>query len=226
MEGLMISVVIATLNRLGMLKDMINSLYPCLDPSDEIIVVDGMSKDGTADWCRKQGNINLIEQVPTGAIVAFDIGFEFAHGEYVANLNDDCIIHGNPIKKAVEMMEADQRIGQVAIPYTTPSIGDEKHVEYTLVGNPARKLLYANFGVVRRYLGHELKWWRSDIYKHYCGDSHFSVELWRRGYQVIACPEGFIEHIEKVDETRHVNDEFPEYQRYWSEVNLENTSTI
>lgn len=224
MSEIFVSVVTGTLNRLPMLRGMVESMRPALAGMEsETIIVDGASTDGTLEWLRQQPDLTVIEQgKPLGIVLAYEAGFRATKGKYVVNLNDDCLIRGQPIRCAVQELEAHTDIGQFAIPYTTPSIPDKHHVEYVEVGNPGRRLLYANFGVTRRWLGDKLGWWRPDLYRHYCGDSHVSVAIQAEGFRVEICPEGYIDHIESVDSTRHENNQDPPiFQSFWSGVHFD-----
>lgn len=209
-----LSVVLGTLDRLPVLEACIRSIREsCGEVWKEIIVVDGGSVDGTAEYLREQeanGWINVIWQGERlGAIKAFNAGFRAARGQYVANLNDDAVCIGPVLQEAVRILDTRKGVGQVALPFSDPRHPPSVHK--VAVGTPAREYLYANFGVTRRDLGDRLGWW-GDFSDHYGGDTELSLQVWKAGYSVyplssrMATGTGYIRHYRLQDQTRREND--------------------
>ena len=99
-----LSIVIGTLNRLRHLIKCIESVrQSCGNMDYEIIVVDGGSIDGTPQWASKQRLIFIEQGAAYGAVYAFNAGFAAAEGEYVAALNDDCIVVGPTLPPGVRL---------------------------------------------------------------------------------------------------------------------------
>ena len=100
-----ISIVIITWNQLSILKDCLESLREIMKRKDvEIIISDNGSKDGTADFLKKEyPEIQLIE-LPENKGVSFarNRALEKASGEYLFILDNDTIAS----KEAIEGMEA------------------------------------------------------------------------------------------------------------------------
>jgi len=200
-----LSVVLGTLNRLRHLERQLPSIrQSCSDVAHEIIVVDGGSTDGSADWLVEQEDVRVIWQKERlGAVAAFNAGFAIATGEYVANSNDDSIYNGDTLRRAVEYLDRHKSCGQVAIPFSDP-----RHlpaVDYIKVGLNRRPYLYANFGVTRRFLGEAVGWW-GDFCYHYGGDTELSLKIWQAGWTVDVLPYGSVEHFRAQDGTRLEND--------------------
>lgn len=197
-----VAMVFGTYNRLPLLKAAVHSLragnHPMKNTMD-LIIVDGGSTDGTLEWLANQmideSDIRLVgQELPlTGAVTAFNLGFRWAVEEghdFIGHFNDDAVLETpGAIDKAVEMMEADPKIGEVA--FEVLGGGWREHV----CGKT-----YANFGVARRAAGIAVakaqgdpsgfKWW-NPIYYTYGADSEFGAWLWKLGYTV-ARGEGLI----------------------------------
>ena len=84
------SVVIATYERLDLLKATLESVWAQSFHSYEVIVVDDGSTDGTVDYLLGLGDrVTIIVQRNAGPGVARNAGAEVATGEYVAFLDSD-----------------------------------------------------------------------------------------------------------------------------------------
>jgi glycosyltransferase involved in cell wall biosynthesis len=197
-----VAIVLGTFNRLNSLQRSIASVRAAVGAHPyEIIVVDGGSTDGTREYLAQCFDVKLIRQVGplTGAVRAFNLGFEAAverDYHYVMHLNDDAeiitkgtgpghMIKDAPIADAIDLMEKDATIGEVAFEHDLRGKFNWEYVN----GVP-----YANFGVVRREAGmavakaqgdHTGKAWWNPIYRTYGADTEFGVWLWKLGYRVL-----------------------------------------
>lgn len=208
-----LSVVLGTYNRIYQLLRCIRSIYK-YSPDSEIVVVDGGSTDGTLEWLRTQ-SLTLIEQGELlGAVKAFNAGFAIAHGEYVANLNDDAWLVDQGFWSACNLLDDCPEAGQVAIPFDEGRVVPFRlDATMPLAG---RRWLYANFGVTRRTLGNRLGWWGTDYYT-YGGDAEISMKIWNAGYQVIPLHGFRVMHEEVRDGLRRPNTDSPLFYAKWRE---------
>jgi len=87
----MISVVIPTYNESAIIDTTLTSLYEAISSEDEIIVVDGLSEDGTKEIVRKFPKVKLFTS-KRGRAVQMNVGAEKAKGEYVLFLHADILI--------------------------------------------------------------------------------------------------------------------------------------
>jgi glycosyltransferase involved in cell wall biosynthesis len=90
----LVSVVICTFNRKRLLKDCLNSVLKMDYPKSlyEIIVVDGGSRDGTEELCKRFPRIKFIIEKRLGLARARNKGAEVASGSIIAYTDDDCIV--------------------------------------------------------------------------------------------------------------------------------------
>ncbi len=214
-----ISIVSGTVNRLGYLQHMVGSVRAQVRAAGlayEIILVDGGSTDGTQDWIGEQPDvIAILQGEKLGADRAFCAGFRAAQGDYVVNLNDDATLRGDVIDAAKKMLAENPKYGQIALPYTTPT--RPRPVETVRAGHSGL-VVYANFGMTRKWLGDQLDWWRDDLYRDDAGDTHLSVAIWDAGYRVQPLVgDGYIEHLEIWDDTRRKRSDAPTFFSYWED---------
>jgi glycosyltransferase involved in cell wall biosynthesis len=210
----MLSVVIGTRNRLGYLKKAIASIREG-EPNCEIVVVDGLSDDGTQEYLRTQ-DVAVVEQEPQGAVRAFNLGASLATQEFVCLLNDDILVHGNPFSEAMAMF-GDESIGQVAIPFTDKNFV-VPDVCYMRPGKLTNYLVYGNFPVTRKEIGDQVGWWGEGLYHTYAGDSELSMRIWQMGLQVVKLSgNGYIEHLE-APEGRRENTDSPKFYEKWKDL--------
>jgi len=213
-----LSIVIGTLNRLPYLRKCVDSVRAsCGDLEHEIVIVDGGSRDGTQSWAAGQ-NVVFIEQgAALGAVAAFNAGFYASEGDYVAALNDDCVVVGNTLPLACDYLDAHERCGQVAIPWH--DIGDrDVRVMPVTIGIQQWQVIYANFGVTRRWLGDKVGWWGN--WYHYAGDCELSFQVIVSGYTVDALPGGQIDHYRAQDETRQVCYHNQKFMDKWMTIDV------
>jgi len=93
---LTLSVVICSFNRLECLRDNVPAIIAQLPavPHAELVVVDDGSKDGSAAWLAAQPpapNVKVLRQSNYGLSAARNRGWEAAHGDWIAYLDDDAV---------------------------------------------------------------------------------------------------------------------------------------
>ncbi len=227
-----VAVVLGTYNRLPLLRRAVASIRQAVGKHDHrIILVDGGSTDGTLEWIDPQSDITVIQQTElTGAVKAFNLGFGYAVDagfDWIGHLNDDAeIITPLAIEKAIDLMQADPTIGEVAFEF---NLWGPWHFDYV------NKRAYANFGVIRREAGIAVakkqgdptgrNWW-NPIYRHYGADSEFGVWLWKLGYRVHEGRGLRVNDLNARDELRRRNDEInnrkPDGVLFWDRWRDEN----
>lgn len=98
-EEVMISVVVPTYNRCGLLEETLESLLAQEYPKNryEIIVVDNSSNDGTQEMvlkmqARKPGLIRYFRKENEGPVVSRNFGVHHARGSLIAFTDSDCTV--------------------------------------------------------------------------------------------------------------------------------------
>lgn len=187
-----VCVVLGTYNRRAHLERALASARRAADGVGcTFAVVDGGSTDGSREWLKAQSDVVLFEQeLPlTGAVHAFNLGFAHAVKNgfpYVFHFNDDAeIVTLGAFKHALEILEANARVGEVAFEFDLRGGWQIEAVHL----NKA----YGNFGLVRTAAGIEVAkaqgdptgeaWW-NPIYRTYGADCEFGCWLWHLGWTV------------------------------------------
>jgi len=204
-----VSIVVATYNRLDRLKRCIAAIREQVRISHETIVVGGASPDGTTEWCRAQSDLNFIQESQReGATRAYNRGFRAARGRYVMWLNDDAVPLPGAVESAVRMIERPDLgdVGIVAFYHNfdrtrnrldTLSHNGEEFSIYNVRGFP-----YANFGLLRRDLLERLGYLDERYYfSAWDPDLSLKVQL-DAGLKVLGCRDALIDHEELFDERK------------------------
>jgi len=111
----LVSVLIATHNRLPVLMRAIESVMKQLYHPLELLIVDDASSDGTAQQVRERWpEIHLIcLHKNSGVCMARNIGIANARGEYIYLLDDDGWLEPRAIEHSVAVLQAHPEIGAV-----------------------------------------------------------------------------------------------------------------
>jgi glycosyltransferase involved in cell wall biosynthesis len=109
------SVVIATYDRVGYLKRMLDRLLEEDDPNLEVIVADGGSKDGTVDLLESYGSriARWVSEPDDGEYFAYNKALRLATGEVVKLMTDDDVLRPGVVRAAAEFFSANPEIGIV-----------------------------------------------------------------------------------------------------------------
>ncbi len=124
----LVSVIVPTYNRAGMLEKAVESVLAQTFKDLELIVVDDGSTDNTGEVMTKyQGRVKYVAKKNGGVASARNRGLEKASGDLVAWLDDDDFFMPDKIKKQVEFFKKNPVVGLVysghlTINSTTPQI--------------------------------------------------------------------------------------------------------
>jgi GT2 family glycosyltransferase len=201
-----VSVVLGSYNRLPFLKRTLESIRRELEgmPSGEIIVVDGGSADGTLRWLVGQKDVITIVQHNRGTWHAkplenrswgyfMNLGFKCAQGKFILMVSDDCLLVPGSVKNGVTHFESllseDRKIGAVAFYWRNWPEQKDYWVGLTL-GDKT----FVNHGLFLRTAVEEVNWIDEERYHFYHADGDLCLKLWHAGYEVVDCPDAFVEH--------------------------------
>lgn len=215
-----LSIVSGTYNRLGALKNMLDSAYRSLPHGIglEFVLVDGGSTDGTLEWLHEQTeypNVRVIEHGELlGAIKAFCDGAKAATGKYVVMANDDITFLPGALLHGILHLEEHARCGGVAFadnrksPYNTDGRHIVNMMPASYKGN-YRGVRYAQVGMFRRWLGDSVGWWGADDpdfdARTYGGDNYLSARIWELGYTIDDPEQCRVNDLVIDDELRALN---------------------
>ncbi|MFB2971569.1 glycosyltransferase family 2 protein [Aerosakkonema sp. BLCC-F183] len=101
----LISVIIPTWNRAGLIKDAIHSVQQQTWPNVEIIVVDDGSTDETPTILANFPRILYLRQTHQGQGAARNLGLRYAQGTYLATLDSDDVWRSNFLEQCINAIK-------------------------------------------------------------------------------------------------------------------------
>lgn len=218
MSDILLSIVSGTYNRLGHLKQMVQSARDSLCAEVigdfvrsgipyEIVLVDGGSTDGTIEWCKTQPDVKLIEQGELlGAIRAFNAGAFAATGTYVVLANDDITFIDETLILAVAFMQDHPDVGCGCFYQDRPPLGPWHVEEIPAIWRDQQvSAPYGQVAIFPKWLGDEVGWWGDWGGRTYGGDSELSAQIYERGYKVIPLKCACIHDLKCEDDLRDIN---------------------
>ncbi|GMV97268.1 MAG: hypothetical protein AMXMBFR83_16260 [Phycisphaerae bacterium] len=205
----LVSIVIATYNRLARLQRCIAAVRANVGISHETIVVGGGGADGTAEWLAEQRDLRFIRETGReGCTRAYNKGFRAARGTYVMWLNDDSYPLPGAVEQAVAMIERPDLgdVGMIAFYHNLDRewnrLDSVEHGGFTYSVYNVRGTPYANFGLLRRGLLERLGY-LDDRYYFCAWDPDLALKVQRQaGLKVIGCRKALVYHEELIDERK------------------------
>ncbi len=208
-----LSIVLPTCNRAVLLEKALAAIEGGMRCSHEVIVVDGASRDHTADVLshasRTMGNrLRVIrEDQREGFVRAANKGFRAATGKYLTWLNDDARPLPGALDLAVQQLEtaSERDIGFVAMFHRWHSM---KNVAYETSHRGkvfrlchVRGTLYANFPLGLRETFERLYYFDERYF--ICGaDPDLSLKAWHARLRIMPAYGALIDHDELQDDRR------------------------
>lgn len=237
----MVSVVLGSYNRRAFLKSTLESVRKNgMDFPYEIIVVDGGSTDGSLNYLLKQKDVITIVQHNHGTFKGqtvekrnwgyfMNLAFKAAQGKYVLMISDDCLLVPGSIKNGVGLFE-DQlskghRVGAVAFYWREWPM----HREF-MVGLTFGKK-FVNHGLYLRSVTQELNGFDEDTYHFYHADSDLCLRMWNAGYEVVECPDAYVEHFShanmkvRLRNSAYQKEDWAAYEKRWNPVYHDSTGS-
>jgi len=111
--GVRLSIIIVTYNSADVVGPCLESIGRGEDPSVEIFVVDNASRDGTADFVRRNYPFVMLQANAEnrGFAAANNQAIPFCRGRYVVFLNPDTVVGAGALATMAEFMDANPRVG-------------------------------------------------------------------------------------------------------------------
>jgi len=148
-----IDIILITCNRLEITKQTITDFYERLKTPFNLIVVDDMSIDGTAEYLKEEkekGRIKVLESLNNSNICqAYNKGFEFVESDFFITAQDDITppdLEPDVIQQLIDLMIKYPNHGGIGL--RIQRIPNVKWLDKELT--PARKALSAYFRIQRK----------------------------------------------------------------------------
>lgn len=205
----LLSIVLATYCRLEHLRRCLESIQLHVRTPHETIVVAADGGDGTLAWLAGRQELRVIPEAQReGATRAYNKGFRAARGEYVMWLNDDARVLPGAVEAALELIRRPESsdVGMVAFYHTLDQpqnrLDQVEHGGKSFGLYNVRGWVYANFGLLRRALLHELDYLDERYY--FCAwDPDLSLKVQKlAGLRVLGCRAALIDHEEWIDQRK------------------------
>lgn len=201
-----LSVVFATRNRRQMVQETIEAVRrECAGMPYEIVIVDGLSTDGTSEYLAAQPDVaHIREERLEGCCRAFDKGFRAARAELVFWINDDVALSPGCLARAVAFMDApgNADVGIGALPLSTSA---ERLDVFVLNCCCYPPVPYADMGVIRRSTLKDVGY-LTLAFKRFGWDPDLSLKVWVRGQRVAVVSGAEITHFFFDDNMRQSNE--------------------
>jgi GT2 family glycosyltransferase len=183
MDQITLSVVIGTYNRIDVLKQCLDSLIGKIQITNEIIVIDAGSTDGTLDYLEHLQGIRLVcDQVLLGQAKSLNQVFRSLKSKYVCWLSDDNIVINAMLDLAVRIMEENPKIGLVGLKVKDIN-GSNTSLPY-LGGIWQSGVLTCNQGLLRTSLVQKLGGFDEE-FRDYGIDGDLTTRVLLEGYKVV-----------------------------------------
>lgn len=109
-------VLVATYNRLELLKQTLDSIAAGTSCDHEVMVIDGGSKDGTIEFITTHPAVTpVLQGALVGTARAYNRVWRHVESRYTCWLSDDTTVTPGTLDAAVGMLEGDRRIGMVGL---------------------------------------------------------------------------------------------------------------
>ena len=176
-------ILIATYNRLGLLKKTLDSIVTNTSCSHEIIVIDGGSTDGTIKFLKSHPNITPVFQDKLlGTARAYNQVWKQIESKFTSWLSDDTEVVNQSLDMAVSTIESHPQIGMVGLKMKD-TMGDRAHRAY-LGGISEFGILNCNHGVLPTDLLRSVGYF-NESYRSYTIDPDLTASILCTGKRVV-----------------------------------------
>lgn len=194
-----LSLVTGTLNRPESFRRMLDCIEEHTSVPWELVVSDA-SDESFAYTSGLPEHVVVLRELPrAGCVLGYNRAFRQARGTWVIYLNDDAEVERDYATRAIQFMEQHPEVGLGALAYRDHAI--------TYRVNSAWKMIYANFGILRRELGDRLGWFDEDL-TMYGNDNSLTFRVLLAGLGVAAIPDARIFHNVVMDEVKQSNQKY------------------
>ena len=188
----LVSVMIATRNRVALLPRALDSVIRQDYPRIEVLILDDASSDGTSDYIRAHyPQVRMFRyEENRGLVVARNLMMREAKGEYIVSLDDDAyFLNGDAISNVVRRMGREPEIGVATFRILGPGAAEAggwtaEHYTHLFGGGRycLRKALLEEVGDYR------------DFFFHQAEESDLALRILDKGYRILFFPGAVVFH--------------------------------
>lgn len=176
-------ILLATCNRLELLRTVVDSIERGTTAPYELIVIDGGSTDGTIDYLQTRPRITPVLQGGLlGTSRSYNGVWRRVDSRYSCWLSDDTEIVAGSLDTAVAILESNPTIGMVGLK-TKDTRGPGRHEPYR-GGISEYGVLNCNHGVLRTHLARQVNFFNEE-YRSYMIDPDLTASILCTGHRVV-----------------------------------------
>ncbi|MBI3491818.1 MAG: glycosyltransferase, partial [Acidobacteria bacterium] len=176
-------ILLATYNRLELLRTVVDSIAHGTTTPHELIVIDGGSTDGTIEYLRGDSRVTPVLQGELlGTARTYNRVWRRVQSRYSCWLSDDTEIVPGSLDTAVAILEADPTVGMVGLKMKDTK-GPGRHEAYR-GGMSEYGILNCNHGVLRTSLAHVVNFF-NEGYRSYMIDPDLTASILCTGHRTV-----------------------------------------
>ncbi|HZR26895.1 MAG TPA: glycosyltransferase [Vicinamibacterales bacterium] len=176
-------ILLATANRLPMLRSVVESIERGTTTGHELIVIDGGSTDGTIEYILQHPRITPVLQGELlGTARSYNRVWRQVDSKYSCWLSDDTDVVPGALDTAVAILDADETIGMVGLKMRDTR-GPGRHEPYR-GGLSEYGILNCNHGVLRTSLARRVGFF-NEAYRSYMIDPDLTASILCTGARVV-----------------------------------------
>lgn len=197
-----ISVVIPVKNSLATLPECISAVKANTYEDYEIVVVDDLSEDGSADYARKAGCRVVRSHSPHGVSAARNTGAIESEGEIIFFIDSDIIIEKDSLEKLAEIYETLQPDAVVGVQSEKLRFNNflsqfkNLWMRYTYLNQPEYvALFYTSAASIKKELFLKVGGFDEKYNVPNVEDTDFGQKYFREGYRIYLARNLPVEHV-------------------------------
>ena len=176
-------ILVATFNRLPLLRTVVDSIESGTRTPHELIVIDGGSTDGTTEYIQSHPQITpALQGELVGTARCYNRVWRDVDSEYTCWLSDDTEIVPGSLDTAIRILEGDSTIGMVGLKMKDTK-GPGRFEAYR-GGISEYGILNCNHGVFRTTIGRRVGFFNEE-YRAYMIDPDLTASILCAGYRVV-----------------------------------------
>lgn len=192
-------ILVATYNRLALLKTVVDAIERGTRTPHELIVIDGGSTDGTIEYLQCEPSVTPVLQGELlGTARCYNRAWRHVESTYTCWLSDDTEIVPGILDTAIAILDREPAIGMVGLKMKDTK-GPGRFEPYR-GGLSEFGILNCNHGVFRTALGRQIGFF-NEGYRSYMIDPDLTASILSTGHRVVMTREVAVLHHREWAET-------------------------